>query len=177
MDWTQVGSLATAAGVLFAAGQVKAQRTQFRTSFQDDLWREQREIISGLPIEFVLMPPGAAGFDPERLGERELSLLYRYFDLCNEEALFARLGRVGANTWYTWSEGIVHNMRRPAFAHAWTSVGGTRAASEFRELAAVLEGRHHLPWRRDPLGRIRRRAQHGAGTRQPNVGTTGPAAR
>lgn len=158
MDLTDIGSLATAVGVTFAAWQIAAQRTQTRTAFQDALWREQREIIGAMPVDLVLMKEGDA-FDPATLSDRERGLMYRYFDLCNEQAMFAAVGRIGPNTWYTWCGSIVHNMRRPAFAHAWQMLGSGRAAEEFRHLSDVLSGAHRLSWRRDPLGAIFRRGR------------------
>lgn len=157
MDLTGIGSIATAVGVFFAAMQVAGQRAQFRTSFADGLWREQREIVAELPIDLVLMGAGDETFDPRVLGELERSLLYRYFSLTDEQALLAKRGRVGSSTWYTWQDSIVHNMRRPAFAHAWSELGD-RAPAEFRHLTTVLDGSHRLSRRRDLIGRAARRA-------------------
>lgn len=152
-----IGSLATAVGVFFAGWQVAQQRTQTRTGFQDALWREQREVIAALPIDLVLMAPGDDDFDPEELTEAERRALLRYFDLSNEQAMFAAVGRIGPNTWYTWRDSITHHMRRPAFQHAWQQLGPARASATFPHLESVVLGTHRLARRHDPLGRAERR--------------------
>ncbi len=151
-----IGALATAAGVAFAALQVAAQRVQFRTAFQDDLWREQRQVIARLPVALTMMShDDDAPFDATQLGDDDYRTLFRYFDLCNEQAFLADRGRIGRHTWAQWRQNIESTMRRPAFAHAWAQIGNGRAQDEFEHLAAVLNGTHAMSRRRDLLGRSR----------------------
>ena len=134
---SDVGSIATAIGVAFAAWQVGGQRVQFRTAFQDGLWREQRDILAAL-------------MDDEHSG----TLQYRYFDLCNEQALYARRGRIGRYSWSVWREAMLRTMQRPVILESWTALGAEEQRARFSHLASVLDGSHRLPWRRDPRRRL-----------------------
>lgn len=153
MNVADIGSIATAAGVAFAAWQVAAQRTQFRTSFQDGLWREQRDLIARMPLEFVLTPPEASEPFSRMLSDDEMTLMFRYFDLSNEQALYAQRGRIGRHSWRVWRDAMLMNMGRPAFAAAWDRIGPARSTSQFGHFAAVLDGTHRLPLRREPIRR------------------------
>ena len=88
MSLGDLASLATAAGVVLVAVQLVFGRLQRRTSFEDDLAREYRELAARLPA--------AAFFDVEDPRrplpplEECLEHYVRYFDLSNQQ-VFLRM--------------------------------------------------------------------------------------
>lgn len=75
MDVSDIGSIATALGLVFAGWQIAAQRIQFRTSFQDTLWREQRDIIAEIPLGDALAGLHGDKNLPTDLSERDTGLM------------------------------------------------------------------------------------------------------
>ena len=51
VDWTAVGSIATAVAVLVGAWQVRRNTGQAVTDFEDDLSREYRALVGGLSVD------------------------------------------------------------------------------------------------------------------------------
>ncbi|MDO8437504.1 MAG: hypothetical protein Q7S69_05015 [Nitrosomonadaceae bacterium] len=123
--------IATALAVGVAAFQLRAAHKQSITSFEDSLTKEYREVASNLPLKALL---------GESLEDREhqdhLKYFYRYFDLCNEQAFLHKVGRISDPTWKFWQDGILTNLRRPAFARAWCEIAH-RANDDFSELRAI----------------------------------------
>src|SRR2546425_1035919 len=76
IDWSTVGSIATAVAVLVAAWQVRRGTAQARPNFEDDLSRESRDLARNIPVSALL--GGELG--PEEL-ESAFPRLYQYFDL------------------------------------------------------------------------------------------------
>ena len=62
--------------------------------------------------------------------------MYHYFDLCNEQVFLYNARRVSKKTWAFWKDGISSNLRRPAFARAWSEIA-SRAGDDFAELRAI----------------------------------------
>lgn len=123
-----IGSLVTAAGVGIAARQLFHSQQQARSSFEDQLSAQYREISRRLPIEALL------GENLERdVQLRALPDFYHYFDLSNEQAYLHRHGRVRPDTWREWLEGIEQNLARPAFKEAWREVN-RRSSESFSDL-------------------------------------------
>jgi hypothetical protein len=54
LDWTAVGSIATALAVLVAAWQLYRATLQTRTNFEDDLSREYRKLGRDIPVKAYL---------------------------------------------------------------------------------------------------------------------------
>jgi len=128
-----IGSFLTAAGVAVAAWQLFHSRQQARSSFEDQLAAQYREIARRLPVEALL---GEELDESSQL--RALPDFYHYFDLSNEQAYLQRHGRVRAETWNEWLEGIQQNFDRPAFREAWREVN-RRAPKSFSDLKAELD--------------------------------------
>ena len=118
-DWAQaIGAVATPAAVLIGVRQLRDNRKQAVTSFEDDLSREYRSISAELPAEaFYSDADGLAPLAPEY----ERAML-RYFDLSNEQLRLAREGRISQATSQVWEEGIRENMGLPIFDAAWLTV-------------------------------------------------------
>ena len=117
IDWTAVGSIATAAAVGVAGWQLWLGRRQAKSAFEDQLEREYRDIAAELPVDALLgkelAPP---------LSEPTLTAFYRYIDLTNQQIFLRQHKRISKATWRNWCEGIAHNLRRPAFAAAGTQI-------------------------------------------------------
>ncbi|MGH2369822.1 MAG: hypothetical protein ACRDI2_16700 [Chloroflexota bacterium] len=117
LDWTAVGSIATALAVLLAAWQLRRGTSQARTIFEDDLAREYRELARGIQVKPHL---------GEELTEDEFAQAFprlrQYLDLTNEQIFLRMNGRIGRTTWLNWRDGIESNLRRPALSQAWSQV-------------------------------------------------------
>jgi len=133
LDWTAVGSIATALAVLVAAWQLHRGTSQARTNFEDDLSREYRELARNIPVK-VHMGQELTSDEFEQAFPR----LHQYFDLTNEQIFLRMNGRITLATWLNWREGIKSNLTRPAFAQAWARVKNATAESftELRRLEA-----------------------------------------
>lgn len=135
------GSIATAVGVIIATvgvfgtrEQIRLSREQARTQFEDDLVREYRELSRELPVEALL------GEDLSNEKYRSALLtFYHYIDLSNEQIFLRQQGRVSAETWENWREGIKSNLSRPAFKRAWSEIGD-RTHDIFDELRRLEKG-------------------------------------
>lgn len=57
LDWTAIGSTATALVVFVAAWQLRRGTSQARTEFEDDLSREYRELARAIPVKAHLGEP------------------------------------------------------------------------------------------------------------------------
>ena len=128
---TSLSSIATAIGVGFAARHLRFTQKQSVTTFEDSLTAQYRQIASTLPLEALL---GELLTDEEH--EAHLQYFYRYFDLCNEQAFLYMNGRISESTWVFWKDGILTNLRRPAFAKAWEEIA-RRAKDDFHELRLI----------------------------------------
>ena len=124
---TAVGSVVTAAGVVFAAWQLKQAAAHARTDFEDDLSREYRELSRKIPTAALL---GHEVTDGEFA--KAFPALFQYVDLTNEQVTLRMNGRVRKATWSDWSEGIASNLTRPAFTRAWSKIKAE--SSGFAEL-------------------------------------------
>jgi hypothetical protein len=93
------------------------------TSFENELNREYRQLVGKLPVDAFV--PSKLPIS-EELVDRHLSTYYQYFDLCNSQMFFREQGRISAETWRIWCEGILDNMRLPGFKRAWDKVRDSR---------------------------------------------------
>ena len=149
LDWTAIGSIATAVAVLVAAWQLRRGTSQARTDFEDDLSREYRELVRGISVKVHL----GEELTPDEL-EQAFPRMYQYFDLTNEQIFLRMNARVGKTTWSNWRDGIESNLRRPGFAVAWARVkkATTENFTELRRLEASRfssDPREWVPvWRR-----------------------------
>jgi len=126
-----LSNVATAIGVGVAAWQLFTTRQQAATTFEDSLTNQYRTLIERIPVEAL--------FGEALNHQTQTDLLphfYRYFDLCNEQAFLHKKGRISAQTWENWKDGITNNLERPAFATAWVQVAA-RASSDFNYLRAL----------------------------------------
>lgn len=137
VDWTAVGSFATALTVGAAAVQIYFATRQEKTEFEDSLAREYREIIARLPLEVLLQRESAQ----EKVDEC-FPLFYRYVDLCNEQVFLRRKRRIRKSTWDDWRSGIQSNLQKAGYRQAWERIKGETAS--FDELRWLEETRFRV---------------------------------
>ena len=135
-----VGSLATAAAVFYARGQLKQADIQNRTNFEDEFPREYRQLCQTIPVKAFFGKPLEG---EER--EQAKHAFFRYVDLCNEQVFLRQQGRVSEETWASWRGGIKSNLELPAFKQAWEEI--ERETSSFAELRKLEES----SFKADPL--------------------------
>lgn len=127
-----IANLATAAAVIVAAWQLVLSKRQATTTFEDSLAKEYRDIAASLPVKALLGEPLSDEEQSDKFDE-----FYRYFDLCNQQVFLRQTGRVSNKTWTFWQDGINSNLKRPAFARAWSDVA-QRSNGDFSELRALF---------------------------------------
>jgi hypothetical protein len=125
---TAVAAGFTAFGAWAAVKQLKLMKRQGITSLEDTLSSEYRQLASTLPLRALLGEPLS---DEEQA--KALDEFYRYFDLCNHQIYLHSEKRISDETWAFWRDGIVTNLKRPAFARAWAEIAA-RANGDFDEL-------------------------------------------
>lgn len=127
-----IANVATAMAVIVAAWQLVLSKRQAITTFEDSLAKEYRDIAATLPVKALLGEPLSDGEQVDKFDE-----FYRYFDLCNQQAFLRQTGRISDKTWEFWLDGIGSNIRRPAFARAWSEIS-QRSNGDFSELRELF---------------------------------------
>lgn len=131
MNINEISMIAGAVGIILAVIQLRLSYRQSRTSFEDDIAKEYRQLASTLPTTALL---GTALNEEDYRSVRDE--FYRYFDFCNGQIFLRQYGRVTRFTWFFWCDGIRTNMQRPAFIMAWNDISTSSNTdfSEFRRL-------------------------------------------
>jgi hypothetical protein len=119
--------------VIIAGLQLQRQTSEARSRFEDAYGHEYRALIATMPVKAMLGEALQGSEFDDHLDE-----FYHYFDLSNQQAFLARHTRIRAKTWRFWRQGILDNMKRPAFVQAWDHIS-TRAPGDFQELRKVLQ--------------------------------------
>ena len=132
IDWSSIGSIATAVAVLLAGWQLRRGTAQARTDFEDDLSREYRDLSRSIP-------PGVHLDSDMSEHDRGVAFpaLFHYIDLSNEQVFLRMNGRVSKVTWLSWRDGICSNLKRKAFRSAWDEIKA--ASKNFSELRRLEE--------------------------------------
>ena len=125
-----MASSVAAIGIAFAFAQLRVSRSIAQAQFEDGLAKEYRELASGIPTKGLL---GEALTDEEY--KATFDEFFRYMDLSNEQIALRKRGRVGAEAWQSWKEGIQSNLGLPSFARAWADIQArSQNFSELRRL-------------------------------------------
>ena len=106
-----VASIATAVGVAIAAWQIRRNAEQTRTSFEDSLNKEYRELMRPIPLK-ALVGDSVTAEEVEAAGEA----IYNYLDFCNQQIYLRKQKRIRKATWLEWQEGMKINLELPLFA-------------------------------------------------------------
>jgi hypothetical protein len=154
---TDAAGVATAVGVLFGAAQLFFSRTQARTTFEDTLSGQYRQVIKPRLVDGLLEP-----LSPDK--RETVAPYYAYLDLCNEQVFLRMQGRVGSRTWNEWKQGIQANLKRGGISDAWNAIAeGQGAFSDFQELRLLCASDFRCdPRAWNPLWRRILRCEQGA---------------
>lgn len=105
-----LASFATALGVAIATWQIWRNAEQTKTSFEDSLNKEYRELMRRIPFKALI---------GEEMNEQEIKksqeAIYNYLDFCNQQVYLRKKKRIRKSTWLEWQEGIQINMGLPVF--------------------------------------------------------------
>jgi len=111
-----VSAVVTALGVCFAAWQIKQNREQARTQFEDNLDAQYRSIIQQIPADVLLDKKDIPSCENYR------EHIYNYLDLSNEQIHLRQLGRISTERWVLWCQGIQSNLQIASFGSLWQEV-------------------------------------------------------
>ena len=110
-----VAQWATAIGAGFVAFQLWQTQRALRASYERTFVERYEQIIAHVLLAALLegrLPDTVTDTDPEVI-ERAF---FDYFELCEEELYFRKLGRITRRTWADWWEGMALQFRNDAFA-------------------------------------------------------------
>ena len=114
---TSIANVAAAVGVVVVIFQLALARRQMRAGFERSFVDKYERIIERVPLAMLL----GDDVDVDR-SEKVQRAFFDYFELCEEELYFRRVGKVSSATWQEWWEGISLHFRRPAFIQGWESL-------------------------------------------------------
>jgi hypothetical protein len=141
---TLFGAILVLPLIFLAWRELRQSANYARTSFEDQINKEYRDIARELPVSV---------FFGSELKEKEyreaFPILYRYIDLSNEQVFLRQRGRVGKETWEFWCDGISSNLQRHAFSRAWAEIKDKADPSfvELRKLeASFFEMDPYVAW-------------------------------
>ncbi|MEQ5857080.1 hypothetical protein NFI08_15505 [Halomonas sp. EF61] len=126
----------TTLGVAVAVWQIFRNSIQQRTSFEDSLTKEYREITRRIPYKALVDEEVCE--DDQLLAYNEI---YNYMDLCNEQIFLRMSGRVSKKTWNNWQEGMSTNFSLKVFDRASKEVF-RKLDQNFKELKRVQESEY-----------------------------------
>jgi hypothetical protein len=133
--FTALTSFATVVLAFLAWRQIVLLRQQAITTFEDGLTEHYRRIMESIPTE-IWLRSDLKTLD-KKVHEDCRDAIYRYFDLCNEQALLYDMKRIREDVWNEWCKGIRVNMDLPAFKEVWAEVG-EKSPENFAELRALI---------------------------------------
>ena len=116
-----IASFATAAGAAFVGLQVQGARRQLRDQFEQKFVDRYNRIIARVPLTVIL------GEEENVTDAKAQRAFYDYYELCEEEVYYRKLGRVSKATWRDWWYGISHNFQHQAFYAAWQNLSNESA--------------------------------------------------
>lgn len=128
-----VASVATAIGVAIAAWQIRRNAEQTKTSFEDSLNKEYRELMRPVPLK-ALVGENVT----EKEAEAAKEAIYNYLDFCNQQVYLRKQKRIRKPTWLEWQEGMKINFALPLFAEV-AQLVFARLPHIFSELRKVQE--------------------------------------
>ena len=131
MNWTDIGSIATAIGVLIGVWQIRQNALLNRAQYEDSFDQQYRSLAMEIPVDALIGRPIDES-DTQRVRE----LIYNYLDLSNEQVYLRTKKRITKDTWKDWSAGIRDNLKQPAFQAVWTEIK-TNSPGTFSFLEAL----------------------------------------
>jgi hypothetical protein len=141
IDWNSLVSLATAAGVLIAAFQLRISSKIAQTEFEDSIDQQYRQLSKDIPVDALI---GKSVSEEKKDMTREL--VYNYLDLCNEQIFLRKRRRIRKDTWTDWCNGIASNIEKPEFKRVWLEI-----KQESPETFTFLEKLEKANFSEDPV--------------------------
>jgi len=118
---------------MVALYQVRKNTEQSKTTFEDSLSKEYRDISKNIPYN-ALIGKELDGNEKNQASNE----IFNYMDFCNEQIFLRKSGRVRKNTWNNWQEGMCTNFSLPIFASVSEEVFNA-LPDTFVELRKVIE--------------------------------------
>lgn len=122
---------------MVAIYQVWRNTEQSKTTFEDSISKEYRDISKSIPYN-ALLGKTLVGNEIEQT----LNEIYNYMDFCNEQIFLRKSGRVRKDTWNNWQEGMRTNFSLPIFASTAKDVF-EELPSTFNELKKVMDQKYN----------------------------------
>jgi hypothetical protein len=132
-------SLAALVAIVVLAVTVEKWRRESRQRFAHDVGERYRSLLAELPIAELLRDEPEGTGAPDASATEHLNTLYRYFHLCEEQAMLRSGNAVDKQTWQQWHAQMRRQLGRPLFREAW-STARTRDPDAFPYLARLLAG-------------------------------------
>ena len=158
LDLSFWADIATVVGVIVVIYQVWQLNKTSRTTFEDGLNKEYRDLVSRIPVDVLMGMSFRDIPDKRKCGVKGCEVrerIYNYLDLCNEQVYLRKVGRVSKKCWENWRAGIEDNLSssrpcrspRPAFKEVWDEVKN-RDRCTFSHLKQLEDGefRDPKPW-------------------------------
>jgi hypothetical protein len=139
-EYVFLAPYATTIGVVVALIQIWRNAEQSKTTFEDSLTKEYREIIRRIPYKALV----GEILDSEEKNEA-FNEIFNYMDICNEQIFLRMSDRVRTKTWLNWQEGMKTNFSLPIFDTASKEVFD-KMTNNFNELRKVKK----LKYNTDP---------------------------
>jgi hypothetical protein len=130
-----LASIATVVLVILTWQQIRLVRKQATTTFEDSLTAQYRRIMENIPTD-IWLGSQLKTLDKERQNQCR-DAIYRYLDLCNEQAFLHTKKRVTDEVWNEWIQGIKGNMELPAFKEVWAEVA-QKSPDSFKEFRLAI---------------------------------------
>jgi len=111
--------------------QIWRNAEQSKTTFEDSLTKEYREIIRKISYKALVGDELNGDEKNEAFNE-----IFNYMDICNEQIFLRMSGRVRHDTWLNWQEGMKTNFSLSIFKTASKEVFD-KLPSNFKELKKV----------------------------------------
>lgn len=110
------------AGLLLTVYQLKQFEKREKTSLENGLNREYRDIMEGIPVNALLNNEVEDWSSECRPEKARLGAIYPYIDLSNQQIFLRKRGRITKTRWKDWEEGIKIHLDQPEFERAWTTI-------------------------------------------------------
>ena len=117
--------------------QIWRNAEQSKTTFEDSLTKEYREIIRKIPYKALVGDKLNGDEKNEAFNE-----IFNYMDICNEQIFLRMSGRVRISTWLNWQEGMETNFSLSIFEIVSKEVFD-KLPSNFKELKRVQESKYN----------------------------------
>jgi hypothetical protein len=114
----QFGSILTGIGAILILWQVREQKRQFKTQFEDELNKEYRDIVDQAPTK-AFLGEDINPYDHSEYAKNDYQFhdsIYRYLDLTNQQIHRRSNRRISTSTWENWEDGIQEHLRQPEIA-------------------------------------------------------------